>query len=145
MMYLADAEINGGAFNFFFGSSVLEMAKFYVSVFVAGLDNPAALGPDLWGPAVPDVALSRRKWGDYIDAARHLTRHAPIMKAAKAQVAQRTAHFRRTLPPEAYVASNAAEWEDLHRRLNGGVPVPKKHQLPYFFDDAAAWCGDARE
>ena len=32
MMYLADAEIDHGAFNSFFGSSVLQMAVFFTEV-----------------------------------------------------------------------------------------------------------------
>jgi hypothetical protein len=33
LMYLADAYIDDDAFNSFFGSSVLEMAKFYMDVY----------------------------------------------------------------------------------------------------------------
>ena len=43
-MYLADAEIDADAFNYFFGSSVLEYAKFYTNVFVEGLERPDELG-----------------------------------------------------------------------------------------------------
>jgi 5-methyltetrahydropteroyltriglutamate--homocysteine methyltransferase len=41
------------------------------------------------------------------------------------------------------VAVNKKEWEELHQRLNGGVPVPKEQQLPYFFEDSHEWCGVA--
>merc|ERR1711985_97495 len=40
VMYLADAYIDDDAFNSFFGSSVLEMAKFYIMVFEHFFKNP---------------------------------------------------------------------------------------------------------
>eukprot|EP00913_Durusdinium_trenchii_P003263 g3019.t1 len=49
MMYLADAEIDEGAFNSFFGSSVLEYGKFFTNVFVEGLKRPDVLAQQLWG------------------------------------------------------------------------------------------------
>ena len=38
----------------------------------------------------------------------------------------RTKHFWRTLPPSSFLAVNRREWEEMHDRLNGGVPVPKE-------------------
>jgi len=61
--------------------------------------------------------------------------------AATKQVALRTEHFYKTLPPVAYVEANRLEWIELHTRLNGGQPVLPENQLPYFFPDAPAWCG----
>lgn len=42
------------------------------------------------------------------------------------QVEARTKHFWRTLPPSSFLAVNRREWEEMHDRLNGGVPVPKE-------------------
>eukprot|EP00964_Phaeocystis_antarctica_P004244 scaffold2303_cov69-Phaeocystis_antarctica.AAC.2 len=56
------------------------------------------------------------------------------------QVSLRTEHFYRTMPPASFVAVNKKEWQELHTRLNGGVPVLPDAQLPYFFDEAADWC-----
>jgi thioredoxin reductase len=135
LIYLADAEIDDGAFNFFFGSSVLEYAKFYTSVFIEGLRREGELGHLLWGDTVKRVPLSKRVWSQYIATARRLCQADPrISTIARAQVDARTAHFMATLPPPAYEASNRQEWEDMHTTLNGGVPVPKEKQLPYFLD-----------
>jgi thioredoxin reductase len=141
LMYMADAEIDEGAFNSFFGSSVLEFAKFFTEVFIEGLKNPDDVGELLWGDTVPRTPIHERKWSGYIAVARNLIKHnANLARAAAHQVKTRTEHFMRTLPPDAYVKSNRMEWENLHTRLNGGIPVPKKDQLPYFFDEAADWC-----
>lgn len=43
----------------------------------------------------------------------------------------RTKHFWRTLPPTSFLSVNRKEWEELHQRLNGGVPVPQECQLSY--------------
>merc|ERR1719253_698558 len=74
MIYLADAEIDADAFNYFFGSSVLEYAKFYANVFAFGVANAhdPKLADDLWGAEVPRVSIHDRKWTQYINAARRL-------------------------------------------------------------------------
>jgi hypothetical protein len=145
VMYLADAEIDHGAFNWFFGSSVLEYAKFFTEVYIAGLDHEEEVGEMLWGVDVPTNPILDRRWSQYIDASAKLIHAAEqgipyFANAAKRQVDNRTAHFYSTLPPKAYVKANRAEWEELHTRLNGGNPVPLEDQLPYFFDEAASWC-----
>ena len=143
LMYLADAEIDETAFNSFLGSSVLEYAKFYSNVYVEGLARPEALGPRLWGEAVPKTPVSDRKWTQYIGVALDLIQHDPsIARLAAEQVQQRTEHFYRTMPPRAFVAVNKKEWVELHTRLNGGVPVAPDAQLPYYFEEAASWCDE---
>merc|ERR1719454_800047 len=69
MMYLADAEIDEGAFNSFFGSSVLEYGKFFSNVYVEGLKRGEELGDRLWGAATTSVPISERKWNQYISSA----------------------------------------------------------------------------
>lgn len=59
MMYLADAEIDEGAFNSFFGSSVLEYGKFFTNVFVEGLRRPE-LAESLWGSETEVVPVTQR-------------------------------------------------------------------------------------
>ena len=49
----------------------------------------------------------------------------PATPAMPGQVDRRTAHFWRTLPPGSFLEVNRRDWEELHHRLNGGVPVPK--------------------
>ena len=34
-------------------------------------------------------------------------------------------------PPTSFLSVNRKEWEELHQRLNGGVPVPQERQLSY--------------
>ena len=60
MMYLADAEIDEGAFNSFFGSSVLEYGKFFTNVFVEGLKRPKELAERLWGKETEVVPVTQR-------------------------------------------------------------------------------------
>lgn len=144
LMYLADAEIDADAFNYFFGSSVLEYAKFYANVFAFGVANAhdPKLADDLWGAEVPRVSIHDRKWTQYINAARRLIgAHPEVRGFADAQVAKRTAHLWGSYAPAEYVAANKREWVELHTRLNGGVALPDDQVLPYFFDAAASWCG----
>lgn len=141
MMYLADAEIDEGAFNSFFGSSVLEYGKFFTNVFVEGLKRPDVLGDQLWGRDTKSVPISQRKWNQYIGSAMKLIEtDDQIAQHARQQVDMRTKHFYRTMPPKSFLAVNRREWEELHQRINGGNPVPKEQQLPYFFDEIPAWC-----
>merc|ERR1712151_134734 len=144
MMYLADAEIDHGAFNWFFGSSVLEYAKFFTQVYILGLEKEEEVGDMLWGPDVEDGPIEHRKWSQYIAASARLIGAKAVgvpcfAEAAQKQVEARTNHFLKTLPPAANVAANKLEWVELHTRLNGGCPVPPEQQLPYFFSDAASW------
>jgi len=144
-MYLADAEIDHGAFNWFFGSSVLEYAKFFCECFIIGLEHEDEVGHLLWGENVPTSPIRARKWSQYIEASANLIKAEKqginyFRDAARKQVDERTEYFYKTLPPEAYLEANKAEWIELHTRLNGGVPVPAEKQLPYFFNEAAAWC-----
>ena len=125
MIYLADAEIDESAFNSFFGSSVLEYAQFYTNVFVEGLERGEALGPILWGDNVQTCPVKLRKWTQYIAVAAQLIESdEACAKHAAEQVAKRTTHFYRTMPPATFVEVNRKEWEEIHTRLNGGVAVP---------------------
>lgn len=146
LMYLADAEIDEGAFNSFFGSSVLEYAKFYTRVFVEGFLRPDALGELLWGASVPSCPVKERKWMQYIAVGLKLIAADPTIERAVAeQVRTRTEHFYRTMPPKAFLDVNRREWEELHTRLNGGVALPAAKMLAYPFPDAPDWCAPAEE
>ena len=82
----------------------------------------------------------------YIAVGAQLIENDKACAAHAAQlVADRTKHFYRTMPPATFVEVNRKEWEELHTRLNGGVPVPKERQLPYMFGAAATWCAPAEE
>jgi hypothetical protein len=104
MMYLADAEIDEGAFNSFFGSSVLEYGKFFSNVYVEGLKRGDELGERLWGSDTVSVPISERKWNQYISSAfKLIDSDAAISEHAREQVDRRTKHFWRTLPPQSFV------------------------------------------
>ena len=108
--------------------------------------RPDALGPILWGPKVETCPVALRKWTQYIAVGSELIAKDPACaKHAADQVANRTTHFYRTMPPATFVQVNRAEWEEIHTRLNGGVAVPKEQQLPYAFGAAASWCAPADE
>ena len=141
MMYLADAEIDENAFNSFYGSSVLEYGKFWTKVYVEGLKRGDELGSKLWGAEVPFTPIKLRKWSQYIASAANLIKSDPTLEAAAwGIVNNRHGHFMRTMPPTSFVEVNKREWQELHTRLNGGVPVPLEEQLPYFFSEAPTWC-----
>merc|ERR1711972_445341 len=145
LMYLADAEIDHGAFNWFFGSSVVEYAKFFTEVYITGLDHEEEVGEMLWGDDLPTNLIQDRKWSQYIASSDRLIKASQkgiryFSDTAHSQVERRTQHFYSTLPPDVYVSANKAEWVELHTRLNGGKPVPEHEQLPYFFEDAVKWC-----
>ena len=125
---------------------MLEYAKFFSNVFVEGFNRPDELGALLWGEQVPLTPVKERKWTQYIAVANTLIENDPAMAEHVAtQVSLRTEHFYRTMPPASFVAVNKKEWQELHTRLNGGVPVLPGAQLPYFFDEAASWCAPADE
>jgi len=135
MMYLADAEIDDDAFNSFFGSSVLEYAKFFIEVFIEGLNREDEIGEMLWGSDVPRFDITKRKWSQYIRASLRITKaDEKMMKIARSQIDRRTERMMKHLPPQAYEAANRQEWKDIHTFLNNGVPVPVHKQLPYFKD-----------
>ena len=141
MMYLADAEIDEGAFNSFYGSSVLEYCKFWSDVYVEGMKRPSELGDSLWGEGVPATPIKLRKWSQYIASSLSLiAEDAAIANAARTQVVKRREHFERTMNPEAFLEVNRKEWVELHTRLNGNVPLDQKDMLPYFFEDGPKWC-----
>jgi hypothetical protein len=141
LMYLADAEIDEQAFNYFFGSSVIEYAKFYSEVFAFALTHPGLCDDELWGVNVATTPLHDRKWTQYIGAARTLIKeHPQVRTIAQRQVDDRTAHFWGSYAPADWVAMNRVEWAELHHRL-AGREVPVADQLEYFFNAAPAWCG----
>ena len=132
-MYLADAYIDDDAFNSFFGSSVLEMVKFYMEVYVRCFDNPRydAL-IDI--PGVTRVPIEDRRWSHYINGAAALIQHHPeLHDVAKRQVDQRTENFLEKHDLQTYIAENKREWIDMHAML-AGKPMDEADCMPYVFD-----------
>jgi hypothetical protein len=133
LMYLADAYIDDDAFNSFFGSSVLEMAKFYLNVYIRFFDRPefAAM---LETPGIQKLPIQERAWSHYITGANALIKAFPEIHAMAAQqVEQRSKNFLEAHDLPAYIAENQREWIDTHALL-AGRPLGADECLPYVFE-----------
>jgi hypothetical protein len=132
-MYLADAYIDDDAFNSFFGSSVLEMVKFYLEVFVRNLDK-SRYSDLIDMDGITRIPIAERKWSDYIAGAKALIANDPgIAAIARQQVSERTHDFMQKHDLETYLAENKREWLDLHQML-AGKHLKAEECMPYIFD-----------
>jgi hypothetical protein len=132
-MYLADAYIDAEAFNSLFGSSVLEMVKFYMEVFIRYFNN-SAFETMLQMDQIEKLSIEERKWSHYIKGAMALIRNDPhIFEIAWRQVQRRTDNFLQTHDLATYIAQNKREWLDMHRML-AGKPMKEEECLPYVFE-----------
>jgi hypothetical protein len=133
LIYLADAYIDDEAFNSLFGSSVLEMVKFYLEVFVMFFDTPGYEAM-IKTAGVEKIPIGERKWSHYIAGAMALIRQYPeIGEIARRQVAQRTQNFLEAHDLATYIAANKREWIDTHAML-AGRPMTEEGCLPYVFE-----------
>jgi hypothetical protein len=132
-MYLADAYIDNDAFNSLFGSSVLEMVKFYTEVFIFLFDNPE-YDQVLNTEGIEKISIEDRKWSHYIAGAMALIKNYPnLLKIAKEQVSRRTRNFLEAHDLEKYIAENKREWIDTHVML-AGKHMKEEDCLPYLFE-----------
>ncbi len=132
LMYLADAHIDDDAFNSFFGSSVLEMAKFYLNVYVRFFNSEEYFSM-IKSDGIKAISIEERKWSDYIaGAAALMNTYADIHEKARQQVSHRTKNFMEAHDLETYIAANKREWSDLHAFL-AGRPMKPEECLPYVF------------
>ncbi len=131
-MYLADAYLDDDVFNSFFGSSVVEMTKFYLDVYFAFFDN-SAYDEMIQTDGIEKIAIDERSWSHYIAGAKALTQKYPrFYEAARAQIDHRTANFLEAHDLETFVAENKREWFATHRLL-GGETLTEEQCLPYVF------------
>ncbi len=132
LMYLADAYIDDDAFNSFFGSSVLEMAKFYMDVYLRFFDNEDYFSM-IKSDGIETISIEDRKWSHYIAGAAALMNHYPdIYESARRQVTARTQNFIEAHDLEVYISANKREWIDTHSLL-AGKPMKAEACLPYVF------------
>ena len=132
MVYLADAYIDDDAFNSFFGSSVLEMIKFYLDVYVYFFKNDGYKAM-VKSAGIETVSIEDRKWSHYIAGAAALMNHYPdLYEIAKKQISQRTQNFMEAHDLETYISANKREWIDTHSLL-AGKPMKTDDCLPYVF------------
>lgn len=135
-MYLADAYIDDDVFNSFFGSSVLEMTKFYMDVYIHFF-NDASFDTMIKSDGIEKISLTDRKWSHYIAGALSLMKKYPsIHEIAKKQVAQRTKNFLEAHDLETYISENKREWIDTHSLLVGKA-MREEDCLPYVFQKLA--------
>ena len=132
-MYLADAYIDNNAFNSLFGSSVLEMVKFYIEVFIMFFNHPE-YDEMIRTEGIERIPIEDRNWAHYINGAMALIRKYPaVHKIAKQQVAKRTQNFLEAHDLETYIAENKREWIDTHSKLSGKT-LKEEDCLPYVFE-----------
>lgn len=132
-MYLADAFIDDDVFNSFFGSSVMEMAKFYMNVYLKFFNNPD-FEAMIQQPGVGKIDIENRSWSHYITGAISLINAYPdLYNHAMDQVTRRTEHFNESFDLETYITANKREWIDTHARL-AGKPMNEEACLPYVFE-----------
>lgn len=132
-IYLADAYIDDNAFNSFFGSSVLEMVKFYLEIYINYFDNPEYEKMKKID-GIYKIPIEDRKWSHYIKGAQSLIKNNPLFyEVAKKQVSQRTKNFFEKHDLETYINENKREWIDLHSMLTG-ESIKEKDCLPYVFE-----------
>ena len=132
LMYLADAYIDDDAFNSLFGSSVLEMAKFYLDVYVYFFNNDNYYSM-IESDGIETISIEDRKWSHYIAGAATLMKHYPdIYETARKQVSERTSNFIEAHDLETYILANKREWIDTHSLL-AGKPMKAEECLPYLF------------
>jgi hypothetical protein len=132
-IYLADAYIDDDAFNSFFGSSVLEMTRFYIDVYLDFFEN-ATFDEMTRLEGVCKVAIEERAWSDTIAGAEALINAYPrFRELAKKQIERRTANFMESHDLETYIAQNRREWFDIHRAL-AGADLPEEECLPFVFE-----------
>jgi hypothetical protein len=131
--YLADAYIDADAFNSLFGSSVLEMVKFYMEVYIKFF-NSQEFDHMINTEGIRKVPIQQRSWSHYIEAATTLMNKYPDVRAfAQKQVDQRTINFLEAHDLETYIAENKREWIDMHTML-AGKPIPEEECMPYVFE-----------
>jgi cation diffusion facilitator CzcD-associated flavoprotein CzcO len=132
-LYLADAWIDDDAFNSLFGSSVLEMVKFYIEVFIMFFNN-SRYDDMISTPGIEKIPIEDRKWSHYIKSAMALIHNYPtIREIAMKQINQRTRNFMEIHDLESYIAENKREWIETHSML-AGKAMTEEECLPYVFD-----------
>ena len=132
-MYLADAYIDADAFNSLFGSSVLEMVKFYMEVYVTYFNNPE-FETMMQIDQIEKLPIEQRKWSHYIKGAMALIQNdRKIHDIAWQQVGKRTDNFLKAHDLPTYIVQNKREWLDMHEMLTGR-PMKEEECLPYVFE-----------
>jgi len=133
LMYLADAYIDDDVFNSFFGSSVLEMTKFYMNIYLEFFDSPE-FEAMTQVPGIEKILIDDRRWSHYITGAEAIIgRYRQFYEFAVQQINKRTENFLEAHDLEVYIAQNKREWLETHRRISGRE-LSEDECLPYVFE-----------
>lgn len=133
LMYLADAYIDDDVFNSFFGSSVLEMTKFYMEVYLRFFDSEE-YDTMIQAPGIGKIPVEDRRWSHYIAGSEALMDAYPeFRQAARDQIDARTRNFKEAHDLSVYIAQNKREWLDTHHQL-AGRQLSEAECLPYVFE-----------
>ena len=117
MMYLADALIDDNVFNSIFGSSVVEMAKFFIEVYIHFFKNPDQY--EEIKDKFHKVNIENRKWSDYIKGTDVLVENNnEIKEIVKKQLNKRNKNFINAHNVEDFKRENKREWIELHKILS---------------------------
>jgi len=116
-MYLADALIDDNVFNSIFGSSVIEMVKFFTEVYIHFFHNPEEC------KKVQDklhtVDIENRKWSDYIAGTQVLfENNESLNEVVKTQLAKRHNNFINAHNVEDFKRENKREWIEINKILS---------------------------
>ena len=116
-MYLADALIDDNVFNSAFGSSVIEMAKFFISVYSYFFKNPDKY--EEIDEKLHRVSIENRKWSDYIKGTDIILKNNnDINDIIKNQLDKRNQNFINSHNVEEFKKQNKREWIELNKMLS---------------------------
>ncbi|CAD7955687.1 unnamed protein product [Amoebophrya sp. A120] len=115
-MYLADALIDDNVFNSVFGSSVMEMAKIFTTIYLYFFDNRQEYSK--LAHKLKSVAVTDRKWSDYIAGLDVCFAECTGIQALMQQkIEERRHNFLKAHTVEEYIRENRREWNELHHIL----------------------------
>lgn len=117
VMYLADALIDNNVFNSIFGSSVIEMVKFFTEVYLHFYEHPDEY-TEIQGK-LHLVDIENRKWSDYIAGTQVLFENSPHLEnIVKTQLKTRHSNFINAHSIEEFKKENRREWLEINKILS---------------------------
>lgn len=117
LMYLADALIDDDVFNSIFGSSVIEMVKFFTETYIHFFENPDEYKNIQ--EKLHTVDIEDRKWSDYIAGTQVLfENNEAFASIIKKQLSNRHQNFVDAHTVEQFKKENKREWIEINKILS---------------------------
>ena len=117
LMYLADALIDDNVFNSIFGSSVIEMVKFFTEVYIYFFENPNEYKNIQ--DKLETVNVDDRRWSVYIAGTQVLfENNENIQNIIKKQLTERHQNFVDAHTIEQFIRENKREWIEINKILS---------------------------